>query len=281
MRTRSTAQTSPRQPRWSDVAARLSGLWTSFGRWNLWPADVGDDTEVVAGEYPGERRVAHNVGRSDLADRIGSGVPGTPAERHAPGADEDVVTASVEQVRRWRAGIALEPGVSGAAVAAHGPGVLGRDYARLAALPTDGWPLERVTVDEFARDHRLRLDLVAPMLRQREVDEIGAAIEHLATSSPPCVLTHGDPGSGNYLDHESGGTILDWETASVAPYGIDVGRGAFIALMDNGHTGIPAQLHEAFIGGYRTGASTELAFDAETVHAGTVIASLQFKSFAD
>ena len=90
------------------------------------------------------------------------------------------------------------------------------------------------------------------------------------------VLTHGDPGSGNYLDHPDGGVILDWETASISPCGIDAGRAAFIALLDNAHTGIPEQLHTAVVDGYRDGLTAGCALDRETLGAATVVAGLQF-----
>lgn len=115
---------------------------------------------------------------------------------------------------------------------------MGHDYARLASGAITDCPLPTIRPEEFAADHADRLATIKPLLASQAHDEIREAIEHFATTRE-LVLTHGDPGSGNYLDHQSGGTILDWETASIAPYGIDVGRAAFIALLDLGHTSIP------------------------------------------
>lgn len=67
--------------------------------------------------------------------------------------------------------------------------------------------------------------------------------------------------------------FLDWETATVAPYGIDAGRGAFIALLDNSRTGIPEELHAGFLDGYRSGPCRLLD---ETLRAATLVAGLQF-----
>lgn len=46
------------------------------------------------------------------------------------------------------------------------------------------------------------------------------------------------------------GIIIDWQTVSVGAFGLDAGRAAFIALMDLGHSGRPAELWASFIDGY-------------------------------
>ncbi|HEY9291129.1 MAG TPA: aminoglycoside phosphotransferase family protein [Microlunatus sp.] len=151
---------------------------------------------------------------------------------------------------------------------------MGRGYALLSTAPTADCPLPRISAQDFAADHRERLTMIKSLLTEQDHDRIAAAIDHFAGSGEP-VLTHGDPGSGNYLDSLQGGTILDWETASIAPFGIDVGRAAFIAYLDNDHTGIPRQLHDAFIRGYRSALSDGSLSD-DTLHSGTLIAALQF-----
>lgn len=62
----------------------------------------------------------------------------------------------------------------------------------------------------------------------------------------------------------------------MAPYGIDVGRAAFIALLDNDHTSKPEELRSAVVDGYRAGLAAERPIDDETIRAGTIIAGLQF-----
>lgn len=148
---------------------------------------------------------------------------------------------------------------------------MGFDLARLAAVDVDECPLPRVDAARFATDHLQRLEVVEPLINDH-ADEIRAAVQLIAPGRP--TLTHGDPGSGNYLDHETGGTILDWETASVAPFGIDVGRAAFIALLDNANTGIPDELRSAVVDGYRAGLPEPV--DEAVVTAGVIVAGLQF-----
>lgn len=148
---------------------------------------------------------------------------------------------------------------------------MGFDLARLSTVTVGECRLPRVDAAGFADDHLRRLEAIRPLIDDH-ADRIGAAVRHLATGRP--TLTHGDPGSGNYLDHEAGGTILDWETASVAPFGIDVGRAAFIALLDNANTGIPEALRTAVVAGYRAGSPEPI--DDVTVAAGTIVAGLQF-----
>jgi len=152
---------------------------------------------------------------------------------------------------------------------------MGRDFATLAKTSTNSCDLVRTDTRAFADDHLERLDAVSHIIETGQRGEIAAAIEHVRRSAS-LSLTHGDPGSGNYLDHPSGGTILDWETAHVAPFGLDAGRGAFIALLDLGHTGISCELHDAFIDGYRSNLTDSARLDTQTLHAATLVAALQF-----
>ena len=59
----------------------------------------------------------------------------------------------------------------------------------------------------------------------------------------PLVLTHGDPGPGNFLDDGRDGTLIDWEEAHVAPRGLDLARLVFIALLGAGPSGFQARDH--------------------------------------
>ncbi|MFC4243401.1 aminoglycoside phosphotransferase family protein [Gryllotalpicola reticulitermitis] len=123
----------------------------------------------------------------------------------------------------------------------------GRDLASLLDVSTDSCPLPCITAAEFVTDHRDRLNLVRPLLTRALADEIDKAIA-VVSGTTRLVVTHGDPGSGNYLDpgdNDGVGVLLDWETASVSPFGLDLGRAAFIGLMDLGRSGIPDQLATA------------------------------------
>ncbi len=63
--------------------------------------------------------------------------------------------------------------------------------------------------------------------------------------NPALVLTHGDPGPGNYLDDAHAGTLIDWEEAHVAPRGLDMARAMFIVLLGAGPEGFIARDHAA------------------------------------
>lgn len=152
---------------------------------------------------------------------------------------------------------------------------LGGDLAALASVPVQACTLPCITPQAFVADHLERLRVVEPLLSATMDQSIRKAIGHFNNQSN-LVLTHGDPGSGNYLDNEDGGVILDWETAVIAPFGLDPGRAAFIALLDNGHTGIPEQLRSAVIRGYRDNLPTGWQLDQAALVAATTIAGLQF-----
>jgi aminoglycoside phosphotransferase (APT) family kinase protein len=152
----------------------------------------------------------------------------------------------------------------------------GRALAGLSSVPVERWPLEVVTTAEFVADHRDRLRQVATLIDGTLLDHIDDALKVIENNPRPLRLAHGDAGSGNYLDDGRDGTILDWETASVSPFGVDVGRGAFIALMDLGRIGEPIAQHDGFIVGYRSALPDPSALDDETLNAWTIVAALQF-----
>jgi len=152
---------------------------------------------------------------------------------------------------------------------------MGRAFATLATTPTKDCELARTEPPAFADDHLERLDAVSQIIDTGQVEEIAAAVEHFRRS-PSLSLTHGDPGSGNYLDDSGRGTILDWETAHVAPFGLDAGRGAFIALLDLAGTGTSLELHDAFVDGYRSNLVGIAKLDTRTLRAATLVAALQF-----
>jgi Ser/Thr protein kinase RdoA (MazF antagonist) len=152
----------------------------------------------------------------------------------------------------------------------------GRDLATLLDVPVAGCPFRRVSIAEFVSDHTERLLAVRPLLAEHLIREIEGAIAAVAESDR-LVITHGDPGTGNYLDREddnSPGILLDWETATVSPFGLDLARAIFISLLDLRHTGISAQLAPALISGYTERAAFTVS-DA-LLRAWTTIAGLQF-----
>jgi Ser/Thr protein kinase RdoA (MazF antagonist) len=105
-------------------------------------------------------------------------------------------------------------------------------------------------------------------LHGRRVDDLSRALDRdLATTLPtvppsysdsPLVVTHGDPGPGNFLDDEADGTLIDWEDAQIAPRGLDLGRATFIALLGAGPEGHVARDHSVRADAVATGFLAEI-----------------------
>jgi aminoglycoside phosphotransferase len=167
---------------------------------------------------------------------------------------------------------------------------LGRALARLAALPGAGSGLVIYDHVEFLARHDRRVaDLVAAL-----GGDLGARLPAVPPSyaGSPLVLTHGDPGPGNFLDDGAAGTLIDWEDAQVAPRGLDLGRAAFIALQGSGPEGYVGEDREAraraVVAGFRAeGSASRLvggrvvagrgrAFDAEELRWWLAVAGVQF-----
>ena len=115
---------------------------------------------------------------------------------------------------------------------------MGRAYAQLAALPSASG-LPRIEREALGRDHARRInqlgDRLAPLAKS--IQDWEQLASGSVPGSPPVVLTHGDPGPGNFLDDGNGGTIIDWEQAHFAPQGLDIARLFFIALLGAGPAG--------------------------------------------
>ena len=115
---------------------------------------------------------------------------------------------------------------------------MGKAHAQMADLPSASG-LPRIETEAFGRDHARRIaelgDRLSPLADSIHDWEQLAAGQ--VPGTPPLVLTHGDPGPGNFLDDGTSGTIIDWEQAHLAPQGLDIARLFFIALLGAGPTG--------------------------------------------
>jgi hypothetical protein len=118
-------------------------------------------------------------------------------------------------------------------------GRLGRAVGRLSRLPWEGSGLDIQDHTAFLAVHERRVDDLSAALRS----DFRRRLPAVPSSYPdsPLIVTHGDPGPGNFLDDGAAGTLIDWEDALVAPRGLDLGRAAFIALLGSGPEGYAAE----------------------------------------
>lgn len=115
---------------------------------------------------------------------------------------------------------------------------LGQALARLSLVPWDASGLEVSDHATFLALHERRAGDLARALGS----DLDGRLPAAPSSYPdlPLVVTHGDPGPGNFLDDGAAGTLIDWEDAQIAPRGLDLGRAAFIALVGSGPEGYVA-----------------------------------------
>jgi aminoglycoside phosphotransferase (APT) family kinase protein len=116
---------------------------------------------------------------------------------------------------------------------------LGRVVARLTRLPWEGSGLDVQDHQAFLAVHERRVDDLGAALGSDFRGRLPAALSSYPDS--PLIVTHGDPGPGNFLDDGATGTLIDWEDGVVAPRGLDLGRAAFIALLGSGPEGYAAE----------------------------------------
>jgi aminoglycoside phosphotransferase len=117
---------------------------------------------------------------------------------------------------------------------------MGRALAGLSRLPWQASALETLDHDDFLGFHERRVDDLDHATGGDLSETLPAVPSGYAGS--PLIVTHGDPGPGNFLDDGSGGTLIDWEDAQVAPRGLDLGRAIFIALAGSGPEGyVPSE----------------------------------------
>jgi aminoglycoside phosphotransferase (APT) family kinase protein len=154
---------------------------------------------------------------------------------------------------------------------------LGAALAGLSALPWRDSGLDILDHRAFLAVHEGRVDDLGTALGSDLGPRLPALTPSYSTS--PLVLTHGDPGPGNFLDDGAAGTLIDWEDAYVAPRGLDLGRAAFIALLGAGPEGYAAADHAArsgaVVAGFRA-ASADWSTAADESTWWLSVAGIQF-----
>lgn len=123
---------------------------------------------------------------------------------------------------------------------------MGRTLQRLEGVPWRGCHLPVFDETRFLLSHEEKVGL------------LGDRISSFTTAEPtpslgPLIVTHGDPGNGNYLESDTRAVLIDWEQAQVAPRGLDLARAAFIALLraaDLGSGDLAIANTQAVIAGY-------------------------------
>lgn len=152
---------------------------------------------------------------------------------------------------------------------------MGVALARVADVPIGGCPLKRISNSEFADQHLRMLDEVRRLLSDRLRGDLERAIERTRSPAFAPVLTHGDPGGGNFLCTAAGGVLLDWESAAIVPFGLDFGRAYFIALLDIQGTGRGRSLARAVGFSYLSAAGSHV-LSGDDQFTWSTVAGLQF-----
>jgi aminoglycoside phosphotransferase (APT) family kinase protein len=133
---------------------------------------------------------------------------------------------------------------------------MGRALARLVEIPSCGSQLAVLDPRTFGERHAERVRELGERLEPlaATVDDWTQLCSATVPGAAELVITHGDPGPGNYLDDRAAGTLIDWEAAQIAPLGLDLARSTFIALLGAGPVGYAARDHQgrarAVAGGY-------------------------------
>jgi hypothetical protein len=159
---------------------------------------------------------------------------------------------------------------------------MGGAHARLGDLrhPTSGLPiLDPIT---FGRQHAQRVSDLGDRLARlvESIPDWKRLVCSELPNSAPLVITHGDPGPGNFLDDDGQGTLVDWEQAHVAPRGLDVARLVFIALLGAGPSGYLARDRQsradAAVKGYLSAVGDGWQPSREESRWWTAVAGIQF-----
>ncbi len=124
---------------------------------------------------------------------------------------------------------------------------MGRAFGRLAEPVSDVEQLPVLDLARFGDLHTQRVRELDACLRATAaaVPDWPSLASAEAPRPGPLVLTHGDPGPGNFLDDGRRGWLIDWEDAHVAPRGLDLARLVFIAWLGSGPTGFVGRDHDA------------------------------------
>jgi aminoglycoside phosphotransferase len=105
---------------------------------------------------------------------------------------------------------------------------MGRTLQRLEGVPWRGSGLTILDESQFVLAHQDRTNALG--------DRLASAPRCGPTLLGPLIITHGDPGDGNYLESDTRAVLIDWEQAQVAPRGVDLARATFIALLRAAHS---------------------------------------------
>jgi len=110
---------------------------------------------------------------------------------------------------------------------------LGSALAKLSAIPWAGSALSVRDAATFGREHAERVAALGLRLAPAaaRVPDWQSLIGPRVPDPAPLVLTHGDPGPGNFIHHDRHGSLIDWEEAQVAPRGLDIARAMFLAFL--------------------------------------------------
>ena len=109
-------------------------------------------------------------------------------------------------------------------------GRMGQTLQRLELVPWRGSILPVLNESQFVDSHEQKTAVLAGRITPVPGGEP-------APSLGPLIVTHGDPGDGNYLESDTRAVLIDWEQAQVAPRGLDLARAVFIALLRAAQSG--------------------------------------------
>jgi hypothetical protein len=159
---------------------------------------------------------------------------------------------------------------------------MGRAYARLAGPRTVTGALPALDHATFGAQHAQRVMELGDRLASlaESTSDWTDLIANRVPGAPPLVITHGDPGPGNFLDDGQRGSIIDWEEARIAPRGLDLARLVLIARLGAGPHGYVARDHEerahAAVNGYLDALSDQWLPSQEESRWWTAVAGVQF-----
>jgi aminoglycoside phosphotransferase (APT) family kinase protein len=159
---------------------------------------------------------------------------------------------------------------------------LGGALARLAEVGCPDGLLPALPPDEFVNEHAVRVRELGSRLDPfvEPTPDWTTLSERTLPESTRMVLTHGDPGPGNYLGTGTKDILIDWEEAQISPIGLDLARSMFIALLGSGPAGYQAKDHQArcraAARGYLNAVESHWRPTAEEIRWWLSVAAIQF-----